>query len=241
VAVAQASVGDIDIQLTPTIHVHPTVHVHLDKAEVDAGQADASKHEPVATERQAEWVFAHDGNGFWIVGCGESGHVNGLVGFRHIESLLQQAGTPTSMVMLVGGGGADESQVGPQSRQPAVDKVGHDRIRDQLREYDEQIAEAERSGRAGEAGMLRDEKESLSKSLLADLGLGGRPRDINSRAGKLRPRIHAALRRAYAALRKAQPPLSRLADHFELNIRSEGAAFIYAPESLPAWSFDRPK
>jgi hypothetical protein len=32
VAVAQASVGDIDIQLSPTFHVHPTVHVHLDKA-----------------------------------------------------------------------------------------------------------------------------------------------------------------------------------------------------------------
>jgi hypothetical protein len=241
VAVAQASVGDIDIQLTPTIHVHPTVHVHLDKAQVDAGQVGATIHEPAAAERQAEWMFARDGNGFWVTGCGESGHVNGLVGFRHIESLLQQAGKPTSMVTLVGGGGADESQMGPQSRQPAVDKVGRDRIRKQLREYDEQIAEAERSGRAGEVAMLRGEKEALSKSLLADLGLGGQPRDINSRVGKLRPRIHAALRRAYAALRKSQPPLSRLADHFELNIRSEGAAFIYAPESLPAWSFDRPK
>jgi hypothetical protein len=241
VAVAQASVGDIDIQLSPTIHVHPTVHVHLDKAEVDAGQAGATNHEPAAAKPQAEWVFARDGNGFWVAGCSERGHVNGLVGFRHIESLLQQAGKPTSMVTLVGDGGADESQIEPQSRQPAVDRVGRDRIRDQLREYDEQIAEAERSGRAGEVAMLRDEKEALSRSLLADLGLGGQPRDINSRVGKLRPRIHAALRRAYAALRKAQPPLSRLADHFELSIRSEGVAFIYAPESLPAWSFDRPK
>jgi hypothetical protein len=192
VALAQASVGDIDIQVTPTIHVHPTVHVHLDEVRNDTPDRPAeARNPPLEAEPQAAWVYARDGNGYYVAGCGERGHVSGLVGFRHIESLLQQAGRPVSMVTLVGGPMADESEAGPRSRQPALGQAARDRIRDQLREYDEEIAEAESDGRAGEAALLRDEKEALSKALLADLGLGGQARDANS------PRRGAAVRRPW--------------------------------------------
>jgi hypothetical protein len=110
-----------------------------------------------------------------------------------------------------------------------------------LAEYDQEIEQAEAERRYGEAQALREEKDGLLASLQANLGLGGKPRNLNALTNKLRPRIHAALQRAYAALRGASPPLSKLANHFERSIRSEGTLFVYAPESPPAWSFDRQK
>ena len=49
-----------------------------------------------------------------------------------------------------------------------------------------------------------------------------------------------ALRRTYTVLREAKPPLSKLADHFEVKISSEGPTYKYGPTPLPSWSFDQP-
>ena len=86
-----------------------------------------------------------------------------------------------------------------------------------------------------------EEIAKLQRELTAAVGLGGKSRDLNSEADKLRPRIYANLARAYKALRGAVPPMKELADHFEAAISAEGFTYVYRPVGdIPAWSVDLP-
>jgi hypothetical protein len=59
-------------------------------------------------------------------------------------------------------------------------------------------------------------------------------RDLNNPFDKLRPKIHGRLRAVYEAMLKADPPMNKLAEHFELSIGSEGGnAFVYRPAGDP--------
>jgi hypothetical protein len=92
-----------------------------------------------------------------------------------------------------------------------------------------------------EADTIRAEIDRLESSLTSAVGLGGKVRDLNNVFDKLRPKIHGRLRTVYEAMRKAEPPMAKLADHFEQSISCEGGSgFIYRPAGeAPPWQFRR--
>ena len=88
-------------------------------------------------------------------------------------------------------------------------------------------------------GRIEGEKHEITTQLAADSGLGGRSREFSSPIEKGRSSAYGALGRAYEKLRQARPsPMSKLADHFKVNISCQGSAFMYNPKNVPAWAFD---
>src|SRR5262249_6379308 len=72
--------------------------------------------------REESWIFAPSGNGFFISGFGESGHLKGLKGLGILLRLLQSPGNGIPMVDLVT---ADKRlKIDRQSPQAAIDEEG---------------------------------------------------------------------------------------------------------------------
>jgi hypothetical protein len=185
-----------------------------------------------AERTSEEWCFAPSGNGYYISGFGESGHLSGYKGLADIARLLATPSVPVPMLDL---DGADQQlRNDRRSRQPAVDVEGVQRVAEQIRELRVDLERAERQNNTVEADAARKQIEDLEASLAATKGLGGKVRDLNDPFNKLRPKIHGRLQTVYEAMRKANPPLVKLAEHFESSISSEGGtAFVYRPAGDP--------
>jgi hypothetical protein len=192
-----------------------------------------------------EWLMVREGSGYLIAGTGERGHFARLKGLAMIELLVRLPNRPVPMVLLVGGTGQQPPR-DKRSKQPAMDMEALQQAYDQLSTLNAEIAEAESESRTLEAVESRDERKRLLQQLCADVGVigkgsKGKVRDLNNLADKLRPCIHGNLARVYAALRKATPPMPKLATHLESAITSEGLAFVYRPPIPVAWQTTLPQ
>jgi hypothetical protein len=89
------------------------------------------------------------------------------------------------------------------------------------------------------ADIAQGEIEKLVSTLTSAKGLGGKARDLNNQFEKLRPKILGRLGTVYDSMRKANPPMNRLAEHFEASISCEGVTgFVYRPAgNPPPWQF----
>jgi len=190
---------------------------------------------PTARDR---FILARYGTSYFIAGFGEQGVVRGLTGFRYIEQLAMKPGQCVAMLDLVGSGFG--AALDERSRQPAFNEEGRNRIATELNEIEISIEQARRNNDEAAVNRLRTERDALLTSISASVGLGGYPRDLNDAVARPRARIHNALRRAYTELRKANSPMTTLADHFEKHISSEAGAFTYNPATVPKWTFDLP-
>src|SRR5262249_41668642 len=148
--------------------------------------------------------------------------------------LVRSPGEPVPMVLLVGGATvpADNDH---RTRQPTMDRQAMQGIYSRRLALRAEIEKAESEGRTLEANESRDELECLDNELKAAVGLGGKIRDLNDLANKLRPSIHSSLGRVYKAMREANPPALELAKHLLAAISSEGAAFVYRPAIPVTW------
>jgi hypothetical protein len=78
------------------------------------------------------------------------------------------------------------------------------------------------------------EYDRLAAELQAEIGPGGRTRDLNSLTDRIRPKIAGRLKTVYDRFRTAEPPLKKLADHFEKSISSTPSGFVYLPVDPPS-------
>jgi hypothetical protein len=173
-----------------------------------------------------EFVFAPTGDGYFIRGFGEFGYLSRLKGLSVIAWLIQTPGEPVSMLELIG---ADRrTKEDQRSQQHALDTEAMRGIWDKLRQLKADLERARKENNTVDADLAQNQIQELQQALKQAQGLRGKERDLNNPFNKIRPRIHNQLRAVYAAMRKANPPMSRLADHFECSISSEnGNAFIY--------------
>jgi hypothetical protein len=187
----------------------------------------------------AEWCFVPSGNGYFIAGFGESGHLSSYKGLSDIARLIKTPGVAVPMMELEGTG--EQARNDRRTPQPAVDGTGRRQIVERLQELRWDLEKAERENNTVDADVARAEIDQLEASLASAHGIGGKVRDLNNLYNKLRPRIHGRLRTVYNAMQEADPPMKRLAEHFGLSISSEGGSgFIYRPASdPPAWQFER--
>ncbi|HVA46154.1 MAG TPA: hypothetical protein VNH11_07250 [Pirellulales bacterium] len=201
--------------------------------------SQATDQEPTATGagEQGEgtgeqFIFARDGDGYFVKGFGESGHVKGMVGFNHVAKLIAQPGTPILMTELLGAGDAAADQ---RSRQPAMDAQAKRQANERLQELEREIDDAKACNDAARQERAMEEKERYVEQLKAAAGVLGKDRDINSQVDKHRPRILGAVKRACDALRKSTPPMIELANHFQAGISTEGDTVVYRAGASLSW------
>jgi hypothetical protein len=185
-----------------------------------------------------QWFFAPSGNGYFVAGFGESGHLSGLKGLSDIAPLIRSPGKAVSMLDLEG---VDKLKRDRRSRQPAAGAEELQNVSKQLQELRADLERAQEENDTVEADVAQREIQRLEASLAAVSGLGGRIRDLNNLFDKLRPKIYGRLRTVYEAMRKADPPMKQLAEHFEASIACEGGSgFVYRPAgNPPPWNLQR--
>jgi hypothetical protein len=194
---------------------------------------------PAASPPAEQWVFAPSGNGYFIAGLGESGHLGRYKGLADIARLIRTPGKPVPILELIG---ADiRLKTDRRSRQPTVDAQGVQDILAQLAELRADRGRAQAANNLAEADAVQTEIEKLESYLAAAAGVKGKVRDLNNLYDKLRPKIHGRLGTAYKAMRAATPPMKNLADHFDLSISAEaGSGFVYRPAGAPPpWKFSQ--
>jgi hypothetical protein len=190
-------------------------------------------------DQESGFVFAMQGTGYYISGFGEFGYVNKLKGFGVIARLVQTPGVPVPMRDLVATGNS-QCVSDERSRQPTLDYEAQQAIYDRIQQLWNEQATANGQNNNVDASACQAEINTLTDRLKADIGIGGRGRDLNSETRKLRPSIYGNLRTAYNALRSASPPMTELANHFEAAISSEGLCFIYRHTKPIPWA-DSPR
>jgi hypothetical protein len=181
-----------------------------------------------------EWIWAPDGNGYFVAGLGERGHFAKLKGLSMIEKLVHSPGQPVLMILLVGGT-AEKPKGDKHSKQLVMDRETLREVYNRCKVLRAEIEKDETEGRTVDADESRVELEQLKQQLKAAVGIKGKVRDLNDLANKLRPSIHGALDRVYGAMRKANPPLTELANHLKSAISSESATFVYRPAMQVSW------
>src|SRR5262249_21705312 len=128
----------------------------------------------------------------------------------------------------------------PRSAQPAMDAAAVAAARAELNRLVEEMERAEREGNEVDFADSQHQHDELAARLQAELGPGGRTRDLNSLINKIRPKIAGRLTTVYEKLRDAEPPMEKLASHFEDCISSSTSGFVYAPKGvLPAWRTEK--
>jgi hypothetical protein len=234
--------------------IHPTGVVLRDGLEQSSGNQpaisaegtqaegnDADKGDGKATRTQETWVFTRSGDGYFVSVPKGKGYFAGLKGFGQILQLILAPDGTVPMRLLVSDADVPLAFRDLRSRQPTIDSKGFEQIRAYRQELQVDLAKATKDNDLPAKERIQAELQKLNETVVASMGLGNTPRDLNNELDKLRPRIHASLRRAYETLRKGEPPLNDLADHFERSIFSENGCFVYRPSSRPCWRHGLPE
>ncbi len=174
----------------------------------------------------AEFVFRPDGDGYFLSGFGESGHVTakGAKGLHDLFRLVQTPGVPVPMLKLDAGPGVERAEGDWRSPQPVADGVTIKQLaakRNQLK------ADIESAGSDMERSELETELAELEKTAKGMSGLNGTPRDLNNPLDRLRPKLLKRISTAGKKLREAN--LDKLAEHFGPAVTSESGCMVYRP------------
>lgn len=227
-----ASVYAIDLALNATDPVK--------QAEGSDTANDLTGDEMPASGKANGFVFAPDGDGYFIVGFGESGHFTKLLGFQYIHRLLHTPGLAVPMLDLIGATNDKRQSADKRSRQESLDSVALRSIQKRLSELDSDLDAAKKGGNEAEVNELEEKKESLLAEVRKAMGKGGRVRDLNNPLDRLRPRISNRIRDAIEKLRECDPPLKQLAEHFDLSIGSEQGQYVYRNSASISWRTELP-
>ncbi len=205
------------------------------KAEASPDQSDTKLD--VVAEDEVEFLFAVDGDGYYIQGFGERGYVPRLKGFSIISKLIQHPGVSVGLTELMGADEIGQAAGTHLSEQPTLDKKARAQIAAALCELVEDRDRAKRDNNSVGEDVAQRQIDVLTGQLKSATGLAGRDRDLNNDADRLRPTIQGGLNRAYKKLRESKPSMKELAEHFALSISCENSAYSYRPPIQAEWRF----
>jgi hypothetical protein len=204
------------------------------ETEAGGGQGDTEPYRVLVPTAVEEFVFARSGDGYFIKGFGESGHLSRYKGFDVIARLLRTPGQPVSMMDLTDAD--DRTKADRRSPQEVLDAEAKRQIKEQLTELEADLEQARANNSTVEADAAEADIMRLKQHLVQAVGLGGKDRDLNNHFNKLRSRIWNQLRTAYCRLRESNPQMKLLAEHFDMAISSEMGQFTYRPgPNSPSW------
>jgi hypothetical protein len=173
---------------------------------------------------KASFAFQPDGDGYFVRGFGERGHVTakGVKGLHDIFRLVQTPGVLTPMLELDGGVGTNQLHGDRHSRQPVANCKTR---RDIGLKRSQLVADIENADTDLERDELREELENLDAGTRSMYGLRGKARDLNNPTARLRAKLLARKSRACKHLMNSG--LTKLAGHLDCSIGSEGDCLVY--------------
>ncbi len=193
--------------------------------------------------QEPDFVFAKDGDGYYIRGFGDSGRLTaeGCKGLDQIYRLIQSQGEELPLLVVMDPDKDDRIGGDRRSLQPTQDTQYQGEVAKELSKRQAELQEAEAAGDPAAIAEARDEIEALSKQTSADIGAFGKPRDLNAgRRKSIEKSIRSALKRAFKSMRDARPKMVELAEHFEASINVSTSGVTYQPIGrAPEWVFAR--
>lgn len=191
----------------------------------------------VKNDRSARWhpdpaidfCLLPEPGGYYVCGFGEEGRFQNLLGLGTLQLLIRSPGQPVPWAEL------DPSILANDHRsaQPAMDNAAIAAARSELNRLREEIDSADNEVEKADSQRRYD---ALAAQLQSELAPGGRTRDLNSLIEKIRPKIAGRLKTVYDNFRGDEPPLKKLADHFEASVSSNSSGFVYSSRDIqPAW------
>jgi hypothetical protein len=130
--------------------------------------------------------------------------------------------------------------IDPRSKQDAMDCQEMREGSETLVELRADLERAKSENDTVTADLLQQQIDALTRSMRQSR-FRDKVLDLNSRLSKLRPKFHGRLQAVYKAMRNANPPMNKLADHLEAHITSEGSDFVYRPAGMAIpWRFEHP-
>jgi tetratricopeptide (TPR) repeat protein len=199
-------------------------------APVDRGDGPASAAGE-APKQVDSATFQLEGE-YWTISYeGKVQRLRDSKGLRVLARLLANPGRPYSSLDLERmGATGDEATARAAASGDAgelLDDEARRAYRTRLTELAEAIEDAEASGKADQAGSLREEKEFLTRELSRALGLGGRSRRAGSVAERARLNVSRAVK---ATLQHIAAADGELAAHLGSTVHT-GVVCIYSPDT----------
>lgn len=202
------------------------------------GEADGNERKRQAIE--AEFVFRPDGDGFYLKGFGESGHVTakGAKGLRDLFRLVQTPGVPVRMKELDAGPGVERAEGDGRSIQPAVDALGLRKVAEEVKRLKADIDSIDPT--SPDSNMERAELEKKLAELTAEAtkvrGKNGKVRDLNaSDLNRMKANIWG---RINTVCNQIEPRFPKLSQHFRDTTGAvDGAFYDYTP-GIPELKWD---
>jgi len=172
----------------------------------------------------AEFAFRPDGDGYFIRGFGEKGHVTakGAKGLHDIFRVVQSPGVPVPMLELDAGAGTKQLDGDSRSEQPVANSETRQDITAKRRQLQADIENADTDFERDES---RKELETLEREAAKLFGLTGKARDLNNPNDRLRAKLLG--RKTRACKQMKDNGLSELAELFDLAVVSEGDCLVY--------------
>jgi tetratricopeptide (TPR) repeat protein len=146
-------------------------------------------------------------------------------GLADIATLIGARGADVHVLTLVG------HHLARMGADPVLDQRAKKSYQERLACLAEDIEDAEAAGRAGQAEVLRNERDALIRELAAAAGLGHRDRKLGDEAERARKTVSARVR---DALSKIGPVHPELAAHLRGSLRL-GTRCSYSPPAGVTW------
>jgi predicted ATPase len=171
-------------------------------------------------------VFRREGELWTLSFEAQSVHLPDLKGLHDLARLLEAPGQELHCLELAGAAGIPQGDAGE-----LLDEQGRAAYRRRMRELEEEAARAEAAGDDARAEAAREELDTLTDTVAAAFGLGGRPRKSGHPAERARSAVTWRIRSALSKIEEAHPALGR---HLRNSVRT-GTFCSYRPERGVEW------
>jgi hypothetical protein len=189
--------------------------------------ADEAAAEPAGSAASAGNVFRRDGSLWTLAFDGHTVHLPDLKGLHDLARLLAAPGEDLHCLELAGAAGLPQGDAGP-----VLDEQARAEYRRRMQDLAEEAELATAAGDTVRAEKAREELDTLTETVAAAFGLGGRPRKAGDPAERARSTVTARIRSAVAKVEEAHPALGR---HLQNSVRT-GTFCSYRPEQPGGWA-----
>jgi tetratricopeptide (TPR) repeat protein len=168
-----------------------------------------------------QWSLRRDGEDWLLQAGSEQARLRDSRGLHYLRALLAAPGSDIAALDLVAG----RPGLVPSDSGPLLDATARNIYRRRIRELDDELAAADRSGSSIAAEKAHREREALIGELRRATGLAGRPRLANADAERARVNATRTLRATIDRITVAAPIAGA---HLTASIRT-GALCRYQP------------
>jgi len=202
-------------------------------AEIEPPVSNTETPEGHGTTDSGQFEFRRvSKSAYHICGFGETYHASGFLGFGDIFRIIR---SPKGRVSIDELNGTDDRMKNDvRSRQPVFTEEAKQQNGRKLKSLMADRDAAKERGDVAEQEKFQLEIDRLTEFMEAARGIGGKDRDLNNLADKIRSKISVRIQRACEKL--ASEGMPTLSEHFTNSISSESGEFIYRPAGMnPNW------